>query len=118
MKDQVTQSDGDKSYIDVPTSVFLGDANDFGLLQQLSLIAMYKRAALGDWSQYSQLASTNFRVIKYRGSLPDPNSRLNIRDIVNNSGNGTMDLPPALMLRHRIKQVHRRISYLKLHEVP
>ena len=96
MKDQVTQSDGDKSYIDVPTSVFLGDANDFGLLQQLSLIAMYKRAALGDWSQYSQLASTNFRVIKYRGSLPDPNSRLNIRDIVNNSGNGTMDLPPGV----------------------
>lgn len=96
LKDQVSPSSDDKPYTNVPTAVFLGDANDFGLLQQLSLIAMYKRAALGDWSQYSQLAATNFRVIKYRGSLPDPNSRLNIRDIVNNSGNGTLDLPPGI----------------------
>jgi phage gp29-like protein len=75
---------------------FIGNGNDFGMLQQLALYAMYKRAALGDWAQYSQLAGTNFRVVKYRGDVPDPARRLAVRTIVNNAGQGTLDLPDGI----------------------
>jgi len=48
---------------------------------------------MGDWAQYSQLAGTNFRTVKYRGAQPDNMTRRNIRDIINSAGNGTIDLP-------------------------
>ena len=86
-------SDGDKSFEGIKNVVFVGSGSDFGMLQQLALIAMYKRAALGDWAQYSQLAGTNFRVVKYRGNIPDADRRAKIRDVVNNAGSGTLDLP-------------------------
>jgi len=90
---QYSVSKDDKSFENVPDVVFVGNGDDFGLLQQLSLIAMYKRAALGDWSQYTQLAGTNFRVAKFRGSLPNPSERKKIVEIINNVGSGTLQLP-------------------------
>jgi len=92
-KQQAGVSKEDVSFDNLKNVIFLGQANAFGLLQQLSLLAMYKRATIGDWAQYSQLAGTNFRTIKYRGSMPDANTRSNMRDIVNNAGTGTLDLP-------------------------
>ena len=95
-KVQYSTSHGDVSYDGLKNVVFIGGGNDFGMLQQLALYAMYKRAALGDWAQYSQLAGTNFRVVKYRGDVPDPARRLAVRTIVNNAGQGTLDLPDGI----------------------
>ena len=92
-RDQYSSSVADKSYKGVKGVVFLGDKNDYGYLQQLALIALYKRAAMGDWAQYSQLAGTNFRTVKYRGASPDRMQRSRIRDIVQNAGSGVLDLP-------------------------
>jgi hypothetical protein len=92
-KNQAGASVDDTSYEGIKNVVFLGHDNAFGLLQQLSLLAMYKRATIGDWAQYSQLAGTNFRTIKYRGAMPDAQSRDSMRTIVNNAGTGTLDLP-------------------------
>lgn len=92
-KMQGSVSKEDQSYDNLPNIAFIGDADSLGILQQLALLAIYKRAALGDWAQYSQLAGTNFRTIKYRGALPDAASRSAIRDIVNNAGSGTLDVP-------------------------
>lgn len=90
---QYSTSKEDQSFEDVSNVVFVGHGDDFGLMQQLSLIAMYKRAALGDWAQYSQLAGTNFRVAKFRGTLPNPSERKKIIEIINNAGSGTLQLP-------------------------
>jgi len=93
-REQSTVSNqSDVSWTGMDNVVFVGDGNDYGLLQQLALLAMYKRAAMGDWAQYSQLAGTNFRTVKYRGAQPDNKTRRNIRDIINSAGNGTIDLP-------------------------
>jgi len=92
-KFQYSSSKDDVLWEGLKNVVFLGDANDYGLLQQVALIAMYKRAVMSDWAQYSQLAGTNFRVVKYRGTLPSAARRFNIRDIVSNAGNGVLDLP-------------------------
>jgi len=90
-RQQYSVSDGDKSYKGMKNVMFIGDKESFGLLQQLSLLAMYKRAATNDWASYSQLASTNFRVVKYKGALPGNAQRSAIRDIVDNVANGTLD---------------------------
>ena len=90
-KDQASTSNNDKSYKGLKNVVFVGSGYDFGLLQQLALLAMYKRAAIGDWAQYSQLAGTNFRTIKYRGAVPDNMSRRQMREVVNGAGSGTID---------------------------
>ena len=92
-REQSSTSMNDKSFDKRKNVVFVGNGNDFGLLQQLALLAMYKRAAMGDWAQYSQLAGTNFRTVKYRGTQPDNMTRRKIRDIINSAGNGTIDLP-------------------------
>lgn len=92
-REQGSPSVDDKSWEKLWNVAFVGDARDFGILQQLSLLAMYKRAAMGDWAQYSQLAGTNFRIIKYRGQSPDPKRRSAIREQVYNAGSGVLDLP-------------------------
>ena len=95
-KVQYSTSHGDVSYDGLKNVVLIGNGNDFGMLQGLALYALYKRADIGDWAQYVQLAGTNFRVVKYRGDVPDPARRLAVRTIVNNAGQGTLDLPDGV----------------------
>ena len=81
-------SDEDKSYKNLKNVLFIGETDDFGILQQIALIALYKRAVMNDWASYSQLASTNFREIQYKGASPDPAKQQAEIDRVLNIGNG------------------------------
>jgi phage gp29-like protein len=55
---------------------FIGDANNFGLLSQAVIPAIYKRSAMNNWSNYVRLAGNNFERIVYRGGVVDPIRRL------------------------------------------
>jgi len=68
---QYSPSQDDQSYEDVKTALFVGEKDDYGLLLQLSLLAIWKRETMNDWAGYSQLAGTNFREVLVRGEA-DP----------------------------------------------
>lgn len=88
---QYSTSQFDTSYENLKNVIFVGDGKDFGLLQQLALIALYKRSVMNDWASYSQLAGTNFREVIYQGEAPDAATREQIRRTVQGVGSGTTD---------------------------
>lgn len=90
---QFSSSNEDVSYEEVPNVIFSGDKNNFGLLQQLTLLALRKRAAINDWSKYTSLAGTNFRVVKYRGAQLDGKQRTALLNNFANNTSGAVDLP-------------------------
>jgi hypothetical protein len=44
--------------------MMLGDPDDLGLMLQLSLISIYKRANRNNWANYNELAGDNFMLVK------------------------------------------------------
>lgn len=86
---QFTPSEGDKSFENDKNAVFVGNPDSLGLMLQLALYALYKRAAIGDWAQYSQLAGTNFRQVVFRGKI-DPGRRSQILNEINTAGSGSL----------------------------
>jgi hypothetical protein len=87
-------SAGDKSYADVPTALFIGEREDFGLLLQLTLLSIYRRDLQNNWATYSQKAGNNFEVIKKKGAQLDPNERQQLLDRFRSRQAGdVMDMP-------------------------
>jgi hypothetical protein len=60
--------------------MFVGDKDDLGLLLQASLLSIYKRELMSQWSNYIRLAGNNFERVSFRGEIPDPKRR---QDILN-----------------------------------
>lgn len=50
-----------------PYTMEVGNPDDFGLLKTATRYAIYKRNALSDWANYSELAGNNFQVFTYEG---------------------------------------------------
>jgi len=72
-----------------------GRSNDFGLLLYISIPAIYKRNATGDWGDYCELAGTNFRQMKYSGS--DEKIRRDVLKALENAGAaGIVNLPEGV----------------------
>lgn len=88
---QYSASNGDKSYDGAKNVIFVGQSDCGGLLQQLTLLSLYKREGINGWTQYAQLAATNFKKIKYRGVTPDAAKRATLRETVMNAGKGVLD---------------------------
>jgi hypothetical protein len=87
-------SDGDKSYANVREAIFVGHKENLGLLLQLALNALYKRALMNNWAKYAEKAGNNFEVIKYQGAQPDQSERDRVLlKLANRTGNSATDLP-------------------------
>jgi hypothetical protein len=90
---QFSASADDVNYKDLGNVIFSGSKDSFGLLQQLTLLALRKRAAINDWSKYTALAGTNFRIVKYRGAQLDKKQREAVLNKFANNTSGAVDLP-------------------------
>jgi hypothetical protein len=90
---QFSASADDVNYKELGNVIFSGSKDSFGLLQQLTLLALRKRAAINDWSKYTALAGTNFRVVKYRGAQLDKKQREAVLNKFANNTSGAVDLP-------------------------
>jgi len=90
---QFSASADDVNYKELGNVIFSGSKYSFGLLQQLTLLALRKRAAINDWSKYTALAGTNFRVVKYRGAQLDKKQREAVLNNFANNTSGAVDLP-------------------------
>jgi len=90
---QFSASADDVNYKELNNVIFSGSKDSFGLLQQLTLLALRKRAAINDWSKYTALAGTNFRVVKYRGAQLDKKQREAVLNKFANNTSGAVDLP-------------------------
>jgi hypothetical protein len=88
---QYTSSTNDKTFLDLSDTLFVGEPECGGLLQQAALLALYKREMINGWTQYGQLAATNFKQIKYKGVTPDAKRRADFRETVQNAGKGVLD---------------------------
>jgi hypothetical protein len=87
-------SDGDESYAKDPNAIFVGHKEDLGLLLQLALNALYKRALMNNWAKYAEKAGNNFEVIKYQGAQPDQSERDRVLlKLANRGANSATDLP-------------------------
>jgi hypothetical protein len=90
---QFSASADDVNYKDLDNVIFSGSKDSFGLLQQLTLLALRKRAAINDWSKYTALAGVNFRTVKYRGAQLDKKQREAVLNKFANNTSGAVDLP-------------------------
>jgi len=90
---QFSASADDVNYKELSNVIFSGSKDSFGLLQQLTLLALRKRAAINDWSKYTALAGTNFRIVKYRGAQLDKKQREAVLNKFANNTSGAVDLP-------------------------
>jgi hypothetical protein len=90
---QFSASAEDVNYKELDNVIFSGSKDSFGLLQQLTLLALRKRAAINDWSKYTALAGTNFRIVKYRGAQLDKKQREAVLNKFANNTSGAVDLP-------------------------
>lgn len=95
---QYSSSQNDKTYEGIDNVLFVGEKDNFGLLQQLTMLALYKRAAINDWAKYTKLAGTNFRILKYRGAQLGKKEREGVLDKVANFAGGAVDLPQDIDL--------------------
>lgn len=95
---QYSSSQNDKPYEGIDNVLFVGEKDNFGLLQQLTMLALYKRAAINDWAKYTKLAGTNFRILKYRGAQLGKKERDGVLDKVANFAGGAVDLPQDIDL--------------------
>ena len=95
---QYSSSQNDKTYEGIDNVLFVGEKDNFGLLQQLTMLALYKRAAINDWAKYTKLAGTNFRILKYRGAQLGKKEREGVLDKVSNFAGGAVDLPQDIDL--------------------
>ena len=95
---QYSSSQNDKPYKGIDNVLFVGEKDNFGLLQQLTMLALYKRAAINDWAKYTKLAGTNFRILKYRGAQLGKKEREGVLDKVSNFAGGAVDLPQDIDL--------------------
>jgi len=84
---QYSPSKDDRRFDNVPTALFVGEPNNYGLLLQLSLLSIWKRETMNDWAGYSQLAGTNFREVLIRGEA-DPLTIRKAAESVWNAGAG------------------------------
>ncbi len=91
------KSDKDKPYDKVKTAIQLGEKDNLGLLLQLALVALYKRALMNNWAKYAEKAGNNFETVKYQGAQPDPQERGRIlKKLANRSGDDVTDLPQGV----------------------
>ncbi len=93
MKLQNQQSNDDESYADRPDVYFIGEADNFGLLSQAVIPAIYKRSAMNNWSNYVRLAGNNFERIIYRGGIIDPSRRAEVLKAIQSRQGRAMDFP-------------------------
>lgn len=98
---QFTTSAGDESWEGRLNVRFVGQPDLGGLLLQLSMISLAKRAAMNDWASYCQLAGNNFMIIDYKGELPDPIRRELARGNLANIGRGVIDKLPNVDIETR-----------------
>jgi hypothetical protein len=94
--EQFTSGEKDKSYEKVKTALFIGAADDMGLLLPATLLCLYKREAINKWTNYVRLAGNNFEKVKYRGAIPDPLVRKSVLDKLSQRNSNTMDLPEGV----------------------
>ena len=98
---QNTPSVNDESWEGRSNVRFVGHPDLGGLLLQLSMVSIMKRAAMNDWSSYCQLAGNNFMIIDYKGELPDPFKREIARGNLANIGRGIIDKLPNVDIETR-----------------
>lgn len=96
---QYSPSDHDQSYENDKYALFVGEADDFGLLLPLALLAIHRRAAMNDWAAYSQLVGTNFRQVMIRDGQDDPKALYEAAKQVYDIGGGTLAHPADVEVR-------------------
>lgn len=93
MKLQNMQSNDDTPYSGNPNVLFIGEADNFGLLAQAVIPAIYKRAAMNNWANYVRLAGNNFERVIYRGGALDPAKRNEALKALQSRQARAMDFP-------------------------
>ncbi|MDR3327754.1 MAG: DUF935 domain-containing protein [Prevotellaceae bacterium] len=74
------------------TMLWCGDAKSKGLMFKVAPYIIYKRGAMGDWSQFSEMFGMPFREAIYEAF--DDDTRRKVEDIINNWGAGMSAVHP------------------------
>ena len=82
-------------FSDLEDIMFIGDETDAGLLSQITLLSIYRRYAMFNYSRYLELAGENFTTIKTRGNTTAENLT-NINQQMRDRVGGTLELPDGL----------------------
>ena len=95
-KFQAGTSKDDKPYAKDKTTVFVGDRENFGLLQIAVVDAIRKRDLMNNWSNYARLAGNNFERVIYRGGTLDPARRQSVVNALQAREARVMDFPEGI----------------------
>jgi hypothetical protein len=84
-----------------PNVLFVGGANDYGLLEQITLLSIYKRLGTYCYGKYVDLASENFSTMRLAGMGDEKTFQDLQSQIANRGGGGVAALPPGIELQQQ-----------------
>jgi len=96
---QYQTDDTGVSFEDRDDCLFIGDADDLGLLSKVTLLSLYRRLGMFSYSKYLDLASENFTTLKVKGYGDDENMSQIAKSIENRSGGGLLEIPDGMDLQ-------------------
>lgn len=77
--------------------MFSGSADDLGLLAQITLLSIYRRYGMFNYSRYAELAAENFTQLKTKGYTSDANMD-KIQSALSNRASGLLEVPEGVEL--------------------
>lgn len=82
-------------YDNKPGVLFVGDVDDLGLFSKVTLLSIYKRLGLFNYSKYVDLASENFTQLKVKGYVDDSNIH-SIQQQLEKRAGGVLSVPEGM----------------------